>query len=80
MLFINVHMGLPSKRRTTRSKRERNSHAALKKVASVQCENCKAPVLPHRACANCGHYKKKRAINVEKRTTRRTRRVKRLSR
>ncbi|MBI5728480.1 MAG: 50S ribosomal protein L32 [Candidatus Magasanikbacteria bacterium] len=50
-------MGLPSKRRTARSKRERNAHAALKLVGTTRCSACGKETLPHRACPHCGTYR-----------------------
>ena len=50
-------MGLPSKRRTKTSKKERAAHFALKPKAFVACAKCGKPVLPHRACNKCGTYK-----------------------
>ncbi|EKE06600.1 MAG: hypothetical protein ACD_18C00314G0003 [uncultured bacterium] len=63
-------MGLPSKKRTPRSRDERRSHHALKETASKKCEKCAAPVLAHRACAKCGTYKGRQIIDVEKRLKR----------
>jgi len=63
-------MGLPSKKRTNRSKRERASHFALKPITSTKCEKCGAKNLPHTACAKCGTYKGRKAIDVNKRVLR----------
>ena len=63
-------MGLPSKKRTPRSKKERASHFALKPKTARTCESCGAVVLPHCACKKCGNYKGKTIINKEKRVTR----------
>lgn len=57
-------MGLPSKRRTKTSKKERASHFALKQQQLVKCGKCGQPVLPHRACAKCGNYKGQEVIKV----------------
>jgi len=72
-------MGLPAKKRTSRSRDERRSHHALKKTTSKKCEKCEAPTLPHHACAKCGTYRGKNAMNVEKRIIRRARRTKKIS-
>ncbi len=69
-------MGLPSKQRTSRSKRERASHFALKTKTSGKCEKCGSTTTPHRACASCGHYRGRQVIKVEKRAARATRRKK----
>jgi large subunit ribosomal protein L32 len=53
-------MGLPAKQRTSRSKKERASHFALKKISLTKCEKCGAPSMPHRACKKCGTYKGKK--------------------
>lgn len=72
-------MGLPSKKRTPRSKRERNANISLKKVATAKCEKCKSPTLSHRACPSCGEYRGKKVVNVEKRADRRLKKLKAIS-
>ena len=71
-------MGLPAKQRTSRSKRERGSHFALKATTSGKCTKCGANTLPHRACKVCGTYKGRQAMGTEKRVARATRRKKML--
>lgn len=63
-------MGLPSKRRTNRSKRDRASHFALKSTTVAKCGECGTYILPHHACTKCGTYRGRKAVNVEKRTLR----------
>ena len=62
-------MGLPSKRRTTTSKKERNSHNRLKKV-QVLVDEKGNPYLPHHANPVTGDYKGKKVIDTKKRFTR----------
>jgi len=69
-------MGLPSKQRTSRSKRERASHFALKATTLGKCEKCGTSMLPHRACPKCGYYRGRQVLNVEKRAARLARRKK----
>ncbi len=69
-------MGLPAKRRTRTSKRDRASHFALKGTGTTPCPHCGATILPHRACSACGMYRGKKAVDVAKRTTRRAKRLK----
>ena len=69
-------MGLPSKQRTRRSKRERASHFALKNTNLGKCAKCGTDALPHRACKACGYYRGRQAVKVEKRATRLARRKK----
>ena len=63
-------MGLPSKKRTSRSKRERGAHLSLKGTATNKCAKCGAVKKPHYACPKCGTYKGKTAASVEKRAAR----------
>lgn len=58
-------MGLPSKRRTKTSKKERASHFALKPKSLVKCSKCGKLILPHRACLNCGTYKDREVIKIK---------------
>ncbi|MFA5029779.1 MAG: 50S ribosomal protein L32 [Patescibacteria group bacterium] len=58
-------MGLPSKKRTKTSKRQRASHFALKKIRLVSCKKCGRPVLPHRACEFCGVYKGRDILKIK---------------
>ncbi len=58
-------MGLPSKRRTKTSKKERASHFALKEKSLSKCPKCGKPVVSHRACAKCGTYKGREVVVVK---------------
>ena len=58
-------MGLPSKKRTKQSKRERAAHFALKSTGLNACPKCKKPVKPHYACKNCGTYKGREVVKVK---------------
>ena len=49
--------GVPVKRRSKSKVGRNRSHLALKKIKLAVCKNCKAPVLPHRVCGQCGKYK-----------------------
>lgn len=51
-------MAVP-KRRTSRSKRDmrRANHDKVVAPNLSPCPKCGEPVVPHRACASCGHYK-----------------------
>ena len=42
----------------------RRSHHALKPAGLSKCEKCSMMHLRHRACANCGTYKKREVKNV----------------
>ncbi|MFA4871700.1 MAG: 50S ribosomal protein L32 [Patescibacteria group bacterium] len=58
-------MGLPSKKRTKTSKRQRASHFALKAVKLNECPHCHKPVLPYHACEFCGYYKGRQIITIK---------------
>jgi large subunit ribosomal protein L32 len=47
------------KRRKSRSKRDmrRAQHDKVSAPNIIPCPSCGEPVIPHRACASCGHYK-----------------------
>jgi large subunit ribosomal protein L32 len=45
------------------------SHHALKGIALTKCVDCNSPVMRHQACSNCGKYRGKVVINLEKKTT-----------
>lgn len=50
-------MGLPGKRLSSRRRKTRASHHALKPTTLATCGKCHKPILPHTACAACGYYK-----------------------
>ncbi len=70
-------MGLPAKRRTKQSKRERAAHFALKATTVTTCPKCKHAILPHRVCANCGYYRGRDVLKLKQREEFATKRKKR---
>lgn len=66
--FIILTMGLPAKRRTKQSKRERSTHFALKTKRLVTCSHCKRRILPHRVCPHCGYYQGREVVKMAVRT------------
>lgn len=48
---------LPCQRQTRTQGRNRRSHDALTPRASVSCNNCGSPKLPHAACRECGYVR-----------------------
>ncbi len=50
-------MGLPGKRLSSRRRKTRAAHHALKSTTLTKCSKCNKPVLPHTACGFCGYYK-----------------------
>ncbi|HUV13842.1 MAG TPA: 50S ribosomal protein L32 [Acidobacteriota bacterium] len=58
-------MANPKSRHSSSRRGKRRSHDALQVSSLSVCTNCGSPVMPHRVCSNCGHYKGKQVIEVE---------------
>lgn len=59
-------MAVQQRKVTSSRKAMRNSHSHLDVKLLVSCKKCTKKIMPHRVCNNCGYYKNKRIINVEK--------------
>lgn len=44
------------------------SHHILKEIALTKCSDCNITIMRHQACSNCGKYRGKVIINLEKKT------------
>ncbi|MCB9856821.1 MAG: 50S ribosomal protein L32 [Phycisphaerales bacterium] len=54
------------KRKVSKScKRSRRSHHALRPMNLVECPQCSAARLPHRACMDCGYVNGRISLKVE---------------
>ncbi len=42
------------------------SHHGLKGIALTKCPDCNVTVMRHQACSNCGKYRGRVVINLEK--------------
>jgi large subunit ribosomal protein L32 len=40
----------------------RAHHDKVEAPNLIPCPNCSAPIVPHRACASCGHYKGREVV------------------
>ena len=69
-------MGLPAKRRTKQSKRERASHFALKKFSLTVCSHCSRKIRPHTVCPHCGYYKGRQVLNITSKIEKRAKKAK----
>lgn len=50
-------MAVPKRRTSKAARDKRRSHIKTAKAPRMQyCVQCSEVVLPHRICANCGHY------------------------
>lgn len=63
-------------RHTRGHTRNRRAHHALKSAHLASCPKCKAPILQHRVCENCGYYKGKEVIDVLAKLTKKERKKK----
>ncbi|MBX3049409.1 MAG: 50S ribosomal protein L32 [Anaerolineales bacterium] len=55
------------KRKVSKGRRDRRrAHDSLQVRNTATCSNCGQTRLPHRACPNCGHYKGREVIKVER--------------
>jgi large subunit ribosomal protein L32 len=49
-------MPLPKRRHSRERGRLRRTHYKLTAPTVIECEQCRQPRLPHRACRHCGTY------------------------
>ncbi|NOZ93035.1 50S ribosomal protein L32 [bacterium 3DAC] len=59
-------MGVPKKKPTRRRARNRRAHWTPRTVTLARCPNCGALVPAHMVCPECGYYKGRQYIKVEK--------------
>jgi large subunit ribosomal protein L32 len=58
-------MAVPRNRSSNARRKSRASHFAKIPKNTIACSNCKAPILAHRICPDCGYYAKKEVIHVK---------------
>jgi len=56
----------PVKRHSKTRRNTRRAHDFLTAPQATLCPQCNEPKLPHRACKNCGTYKGREVIPMEK--------------
>ncbi len=56
----------PVKRHSKTRRNMRRAHDFLNAPPAAVCPQCNEPKLPHRACKNCGTYKGREVIPLEK--------------
>jgi large subunit ribosomal protein L32 len=57
---------LPKRKHSKGRRDRRRAHDALTARNLVACPNCNEMRLPHRVCPNCGHYKGREVVAVER--------------
>jgi len=55
-------MGVPKRKRSKQRNRQRRAHWKIEAPELVECTQCHALMVPHRACGECGYYKGKEAV------------------
>ena len=59
-------MSVPKKKKCRSAVKSGRSHDALKVKTLGTCPNCAKPVMPHRACGNCGQYRGRVVLDTSK--------------
>lgn len=57
-------MAQPKRKTSKMKKRQRKASNRYAGIQVAVCTNCEAPVLPHRACSECGFYGGKAVLEV----------------
>jgi large subunit ribosomal protein L32 len=58
-------MALPKRQHSKQRGRKRRTHWKIKLPTLTPCSNCKTPIISHRVCPFCGHYKGKPVIEIK---------------
>ena len=64
MIKYLLPMGLPARHHTKSRRNKGRAHMAWRPLNLVACPKCGTPILPHRACRNCGFYKDREVVDV----------------
>ena len=59
-------MAVPARKVSKTRGATRRAHLALSAKATTTCPNCGEVIKAHRVCKNCGTYKNKQVIEMEK--------------
>jgi len=58
-------MAHPKRQHSKQRSRKRRTHQKVRLASLVACSTCQKPVVPHRVCPFCGHYKGKVVVRIE---------------
>jgi large subunit ribosomal protein L32 len=62
-------VAVPKRRKSSsKGKMRRAQHDKVTAPNIVPCPNCSAPMVPHRVCSACGHYKGREVVNVRRKS------------
>ncbi|MBU4533660.1 MAG: 50S ribosomal protein L32 [Eubacteriales bacterium] len=59
-------MGVPKRRHSKQRGRKRRAQWKIEAPKLIPCSQCRALTLSHRVCPECGFYKAKKVVNIEK--------------
>ncbi len=64
---LNIQLfAVPARRVSKTRKNSRRANLKVKKTTTITCPNCGEVTVPHRACTNCGFYKGKEVVKINK--------------
>ncbi len=59
-------MGVPKRKHSKQRQRLRRAGWKSEAPTLVDCPQCRARMVPHRVCPECGYYKTKKVVNKDK--------------
>lgn len=59
-------MGVPKRKHSKQRQRTRRAGWKTEAPTLVNCPQCRGRMVPHRVCPECGYYKAKMVVNVDK--------------
>jgi large subunit ribosomal protein L32 len=55
----------PKRRHSKARRNQRRAHDFIDAPQTIACSNCSEPILPHRMCPHCGHFKGRQIKEIE---------------
>lgn len=62
-------MAHPKRQHSRQRQRKRRTHYKTKMASLASCPNCQKPILSHRVCPFCGHYKGNLIVDIQPKET-----------
>ncbi len=66
-------MSVPKQRHTKERRDRKRKRFKIAVKSLVECNKCRAMILPHTVCPKCGYYKDREVINVLKKSAKKKR-------
>lgn len=57
-------MAVPKKKMSRSRTRRRKANFKVQRPVLVNCQDCNAPMRPHRACPSCGAYNGRAVVDI----------------